>query len=193
MSPSEPHPVPLRELTAATAAGLGTLIASIEEADVELRRWRPGGSRPVTSGGYGEVVDGPFEVAWDGDELYSHNHAVGRSDLLGWAAVPGDRSRLHVDEVNYHDDGGQAFVAPGVPTVFLVAPPGDDVEPGDFVALWSDGSSGLNMAPGVWHTAPLPLADRATFHNRQGSIHATVGLWARREWGLLLDVPLRAP
>ncbi len=185
------HSVPLRDLTERSAAGFGTLISAIDDAVIEQRRWQPSGRRPLTSGGYGGVAEGPFDVYWDGDEMYSRNRAIGRADLLGWAAGPGERSRLLVDEVNYHDDGGQAFVAPGVPTVFLVAPPGDDVTPYDFVALYSDGSSGMNLHPGVWHTAPLPLVDSATFDNRQGSIHATVGLWASQEWGLLLDVPLR--
>lgn len=202
MSAFERHPVPVLPLTAETAEGLGTLITAIDEAEIAHRRWKPSGRRPVTSGGYGETVDGPFDIYWQGEMMFSHNQAVGRRDLLGWRCDPAearedrepeDHSRLLVEEVNYHDDGGQAFVAPGVPTVFLVAPPGDDVVPDAFVALYSDGSHGLNMHPGVWHTAPLPLTDRARFDNRQGSIHATVGLWSRAEWGLLFDVPLSAP
>ncbi len=199
MSHSDVHAVRLAALSEQTAAGLGTLITSIDEAEIDQRQWPASGSRPITSGGYGHTVDGPFEIYWQGEMMFSHNNAVDRRDLLGWRVdpsearedrEPGDRTRLLVDEVNYHDDGGQAFVAPGVPTVFLVAPPGDDVTPDDFVALYSDGTYGLNMHARVWHTAPLLLTPRATFDNRQGSIHATVGLWARREWGLLLDVPL---
>ncbi len=199
MSRSDPHPVPLLPLNEETASGLGTLFRSFEEAEIEQVRWRPSGRRPVTSGGYGETVQGPFDIFWRGEMMFSQNNAVDRSDLLGWRVDPSeaseqreavDHSRLLVDEVNYHDDGGQAFFAPGIPTVFLLAPPGDDVTPTDFVALYSDGSLGLAMHPGVWHTAPLPLAARATYENKQGSIHATVGLWARREWGVLFDVPL---
>ncbi len=203
MSPSEPaaktHRVPLLALDATTAKGLGTLITSIDEAEIEQRRWPPSGRRPVTSGGYGHTVEGPFDVYWQGEVMFSRNHAVGRADVLGWRVDPAeaseeraavDHTRRLVDEVNYHDHGGQAFIAPGVPTVFLLAPPGDDVTPDDFVALYSDGTHGVNMHPGVWHTAPLPLAARATFANKQGSIHATVALWAREEWDLLLDVPL---
>ena len=199
MSHSETHRVPLLALNAESAQGLGRLINSIEEAEIEQRKWVSSGSRPVTSGGYGTTAEGPFDIYWQGEMMFSKNHAMGRTDLLGWRRdptearddrEPEDHTRLLVDEVNHHDDGGQAFVAPGVPTVFLVAHPGDNVSPSDFVALYSDGEYGLSMHPGVWHTAPLPLADRATFDNKQGSIHATVGLWARQEWGLLLDVPL---
>lgn len=199
MSHSETHPVRLAPLSEETASGLGTLIAAIDEAEIEQRRWKPSGRRPVTSGGYGKTVAGPFDIYWKGEVMFSRNNAVDRTDLLGWRVDPSvarddrepvDRNRLLVDQVNYHDDGGQAFIAPGVPTVFLIAPPGDDVTPVDFVALYSDGGYGLNMHPGVWHTAPLPLALQATFDNKQGSIHATVGLWARDEWGVLLDVPL---
>jgi hypothetical protein len=199
MSHSETHSVPLVPLSRSAAKGLGTLISSIDEAEIRQRRWHPSGRRPVTSGGYGDTVEGPFDIYWQGEMMFSQNNAVGRADLLGWSVDPSearddreapDRSRLLVDEVNYHDDGGQAFIAPSVPTVFLLAPPGDDVKPDDFVAFYSDGTYGMNMDPGVWHTAPLPLAERATYDNKQGSIHATVALWAREEWGLLLDVPL---
>ena len=144
MSHSDVHAVRLAALSERTAAGLGTLITSIDEAEIDQRQWPASGSRPVTSGGYGHTVDGPFEIYWQGEMMFSHNNAVDRRDLLGWRVDPSearddrepeDRTRLLVDEVNYHDDGGQAFVAPGVPTVFLVAPPGDDVTPDDFVAL----------------------------------------------------------
>ena len=146
-------------------------------------------------------MDGPFEIYWQGEMMFSHNNAVDRRDLLGWRVDPSearddrepeDRTRLLVDEVNYHDDGGQAFIARGVPTVYLVASPGGDVTPDSFVALYSDGSVGINLHPGVWHTAPLPLSQSVTFDNKQGSIHATVGLWARQEFGRLLEVPLQA-
>ena len=182
--------------------GLGTIIRSIDEAEIELMQWPHSGKRPVTSGGHGSVVEGPFEIFWRGEMMFSRNLAMHREDCLGWRVDPEDASEeraaedhslILVDEVNYHADGGQAFIAPGVPTVFLVAPQGDDVGPGDFVALYSDGSLGLNMHTGVWHTAPLPLASRAVFDNRRGSVHATVGLWARREFGGLFEVPLRAP
>ena len=193
------HPVPLWPLSPETAAGFGTPITSIDEAEIEQHRWQATGHRPVTSGGYGQTVEGHFDIFWQGEMLYSHNNAVGRDDLLGWCVPPENaredrepdaRTRLLVDEVNYHDDGGQAFIAPGVPTVFLIALPGDNVTPEDFVALSSDGTYGLNMHPGVWHTAPIPLTSRATFDNKQGSIHATVALMAREEWALLLEVPL---
>ena len=201
--PSEPNfRVKLLPLTERSVGEMGTIIRDIDEADIELVKWRPSGTRPVTSGGYGHVAEGPFEIFWRGETMYSRNLAVDREDLLGWRVDPNeaqedqepqDRSLLLVDEVNYHDDGGQAFIARGVPTVFLVAPPGDEPSPDDFVALYSDGTAGLNMRPGVWHTAPLPLADRAVYDNKQGSIHATMGLWARKEWGALFEVPLLVP
>ena len=200
MSHSEIFSVPLVALNEETASGLGTLIRSIDEATIEQRRWTPSGRRPLTSGGHGHTVEGLFDIYWNGEMMFSRNHAFDRTDLLGWSVDPSeasehrdsiDRSRLLVDHVNYHDDGGQAFVAPGIPTVFLLAPPGDNVDPSDFIAIHSDGTFGMNMHPGVWHTAPLPLASKATFNNKQGSIHATVGIRAREEWDLLLDVPLR--
>ncbi len=34
------------------------------------------------------------------------------------------------------------------------------------------------------------ITDRRWWTGGLSSVHATVGLWARQEWGLLLDVPL---
>ena len=161
MSGSETHSVPLIPLSAASAEGLGTLIRSIDDATIEQRPWNPYGSRPVTSGGHGETIEGPFDIFWKGEMMFSQNNAVNRRDLLGWRVDPTeasedrepvDRAHLLVDEVNYHDDGGQAFIAPGVPTVYLLAPSGDDITPDRFVAVYSDGTYGMNMHPGVWHT-----------------------------------------
>ena len=87
---------------------------------------------------------------------------------------------------------GQRDQLPGLHRPRL-APPGDDVQLGEFVALYTDGTAGLNTRPGVWHTAPLPLAESVTYRTKQGSVHATVGLWSREEFGLLLEVPLVAP
>ena len=202
MLPSDTHPVPLLPLTEETAAPFGELIDNIADAEIELVPWRVHGSRAVTSGGFGDVIEGQFHCFWRGEMMFGRNHAVGREDLLGWRVdptvasedgEPADRSLLLVDEVNYHDDGGQAFWSPGEPTVFLLAPPGDDVRPDDFVALYTDGRAGVNTNPGVWHTAPLPISESVTYLTKQGSIHATVGLWAREEFGILLEVPLRAP
>jgi hypothetical protein len=197
--------VPLLPLTAETARGIGTVFQRWEEAQVELRPWPARSKRPLHPGtGYGQVVEGPFEIFWRGQVLFSRNNAIGRDDVLGWAvepgaaredvAVPADRPHILVGFVNYHDDGGQAFgPRNGVPTVYLAAAPKEEVTPADFVALYSDGRLGLAMHAGVWHTAPLPLGLSEQYDNKQGSIHATIDCDFLVEQNLLLKVPLRAP
>ncbi len=170
MSHLDTHTVPLLALDGDTAAGLGTLISSINEAEIEQRVWNPYGSRPVTSGGRGATVEGPFDIYWRGEMMFSENSAVGRTDLLGWRVEPSlasekrepvNRDRLLVDEVNYHDDGGQAFIAPGIPTVFLLAPPGDDITQtrAKSCAPWNRcGSTSIPSWVDPPHSCPTPAS-----------------------------------
>ena len=74
-----------------------------------------------------------------------------------------------------------------------LALPGDDVTPEQFVAFWFDGSQGLYIHPNVWHEAVFPLAERASFDDRQGAVHARVSVNFVEEFDCYLAVPLRAP
>lgn len=196
--------VPLRTLSAENAKGLGKVFRSFDRAEIKLRQWPAQDSRPISPGtGYGGIIEGSFEVYWKGEVLKAKNNAVGRSYTLGWLkeprlarediTAPPDRPSILVSFFNYHPDGGQAFISRNqLPTVFLVAPPGDNVRPEDFVALYSDGTLGLSLFPGVWHQAPFPLSERDIYDNKQGSVHACVDLDFLIEEELLLSVPLRA-
>ena len=61
----------------------------------------------------------------------------------------------------------------------------------DLVNYHDDGGSSLH--PGVWHLGPVPLSQRGRYQNKQGGIHATVGIYAQQEFGGLFKVPLRKP
>ena len=79
-----------------------------------------------------------------------------------------------------------SFVAP-------LALPGDDLAPEQFVAFYIDGGKGLYIHPHVWHEGVFPLADTAKFYDEQGKVHARVSCNIANEFGVLLEVPLRAP
>lgn len=91
-------------------------------------------------------------------------------------------------------DGGQLFFPlDGSAFVVPLAPAGDDVTPGDFVAFHVAAGRGLYVAPGVWHEAAFPIAPRGRFHDEQGRVHARVSCNVATEFGVLLSVPLSAP
>lgn len=56
----------------------------------------------------------------------------------------------------FHTDAGQAFY-PSLhrPTVFLVGPIKDTLEPEDVRAFYSDGNTGVCLGLKVWHTMPI--------------------------------------
>ncbi len=115
------------------------------------------------TGNEGGIVEDSFEMVRRGEIQHAVNHAVGRSYITGWFAdpatasasrAPRDTSRIFTHEANYHPDGGQIFFPrDGAPFVALLARPGDDVTPDDFVAFHCDGSFGIHIDPG---TPPSP-------------------------------------
>ena len=103
------------------------------------------------------------------------------------------RRHIFVRDANYHPDGGQVFYPKTrQPFVMLLAPAttGDDVKPEDFTAFAFDGDGGFQIAPNVWHQAPLEADDVIVFNNKQSSVFACVGVDTVHEFGVYLRVPL---
>lgn len=158
-------------------------------------------SPTADSGDEAGTTEGEFESDWRGEVLYARNSAVGGSYILGYSTDPGAASpegnerasRVLLWHANYHPDGGQLFwpLVPG-PFVVPLAPPGDDVRPDQFVAFRSDGTTGIYVAPGVWHDGAFPVGRRGRWLTRQGRVHARVSCDFAREFGCLLEVPLLA-
>lgn len=201
------HDVPLVRATEASLRGYGLLVEEPRGHPIEIVTWPQPGWRTMDpgTGNEGGTTSGIFDFWWDGDTLYGKNQAVASNFyLLGWSRNPdelksrpgiaADRSRILLWHANYHPDGGQlffplnseAFVCP-------LALPGDDVRPDQFVAFYVDGGKGLYVHPNVWHEAVFPLAERASFHDEQGRVHARISCNFAREFGVFLNVPLRAP
>jgi ureidoglycolate lyase len=199
------HELRLVEATPESLEGYGWMTSSYEAAKIEITPWPTQGRRPIDpgTGDQAGTVEGIFEAWWAGDVLYGRNNAVGDSYLFGWSCDPRqasedatnpDRSKVLFWHANYHPDGGQLFFPlERKPFIAPLALPGDEVTPTDFVAFYFGGNCGLYIHPGIWHAAPFPLDERATFAGKQGAVHARVSCDFAEEFGTYLQVPMRKP
>lgn len=63
-----------------------------------------------------------------------------------------DSFPLQIKMLERHPHGSQAFIPlKGQPFLIVVAPPADQPDPTKMRLFVSDGSQGVNYAPGVWH------------------------------------------
>ena len=196
--------VPLRPATAETLRGFARIIHNFAAAEVEVVPWPVAGRRPLDpgTGVGGGVTEGEFEFTRVGDFQYAENHAVAGRYVTGWYADPAeasessagdDWSKIYTTEANYHPDGSQIFFPRNrTPFVALLALPGDDIRPDDFVAFACDGSFGIDVLPNVWHQPIYPLRSPAVFDDKQGRVHGCVSVDFLREFRTYLEVPLRA-
>ncbi|MGB7274925.1 MAG: ureidoglycolate lyase [Geitlerinemataceae cyanobacterium] len=192
------YDVPLKKLNSKNAQGLGTVFTNFEDVELELCPWPTLGKRPLISqGGYGSVIEEEFKVYCQGSTMLSAGHQNARGGATGKIlSEPESNSKyVLVNWLSAHLDAGEAFIPKnGEPSIFLLAPPKDDVKPEDFVALYCDGSCGISMHPGVWHTTPLSLSEQEVVYKRkQGSIYATVDCVLSKEHNTWLKIPLRQP
>ncbi len=191
--------------TPQTLRGFGHIVRDFAAEPVTIVTWPQAGRRPIVPGTGNEagIVEDSFVMQRRGEVQHAVNLAVGRSYITGWFNDPGlasedrepaDTRRLYTHEANYHPDGGQVF-APREAAAFvaLLAPPGDDVTPEDFVAFHCDGSFGIHIDPNVWHQPMFPLRPHAVFDDKQGRVHACVAVDFVSEFGCYLEVPLEVP
>ncbi|MEA5469994.1 ureidoglycolate lyase [Spirulina sp. 06S082] len=192
------HEVPLKPLNPENARGLGIVFTEIAEVQIELCKWPTSGKRPlIAKGGYGTVIEEEFTIYRKGSTLFSAGHQNARGGATGKIISKPNSNTPYilVNWLSAHLDAGEAFIPKnGEPSIFLVAPPQEDVKPEDFVALYSDGTLGISMHPGVWHTTPLSLCEREIVYQRkQGSIYATVDCFLSKEHNACLKIPLGQP
>ncbi len=198
MTTANYYQVPLKRLNSENAQGVGVVFEAFEEAEIELCKWPTQGKRPlIAKGGYGTVIKEEFRVYWHGSAMGSAGHQNARGGVTGKiiSDPESDSKSVLVHWLSAHLDAGEAFIPKnGEPSIFLVAPPKDNVKPEDFVALYCDGSCGISIHPGVWHTAPLSLSNQEVVYQRkQGSIYATVDCFLLKEHNTWLKIPLRQP
>ena len=193
--------MPVVDATPEALDGYGLLVDDPEDCEIEIVRWPAQGSRPVDpdTGDQGGTTTGTFVSEWKGDILYGRNEAVGGHYILAYGEEPGRADPTHTRaprrimlwHANYHPDGGQLFF-PLEKKPFLVplAPPGDDVEPAQFVCFRFDGSRGLYIHPNIWHEGVFTTAGTQRFFDQQGAVHARVSVDFAREFGCLLEAPI---
>ena len=140
-------------------------------------------------------MSGAFRYRWEGEYLKAVNDAVGGDYVNGRLpcdVLPSNRTHVLVREANYHPDGGQVFYPKSKsPFVALLALPGDEVKPQDFVAFYFDGSFGLQIKANIWHQPIYPVDDEAEFDGKQGAVHACVAIDIMDEFETYLKVPLK--
>jgi hypothetical protein len=196
------HRMPVVRATPTTLADFGELIDDPAAVEIEIVRWPSAGHRPVDTdtGTGGGLKQGIFESAWDGDVLYGRNSAVGGHYVLAYATEPAlaqtgharPPARMLLWHANYHPDGGQLFhPLERRPFYVPLARPGDDVRPEDFICFAFDGAQGLYIHPNIWHEGVFALDGRLSFTDRQGAVHARVSVDFAREFGCLLEAPIK--
>ncbi len=166
---AEVYEVPLVIATEESLQGFGHIVYDYEKEEVIIVTWPTQGWRPVVpeTGRGGGIVEDSFTMNRKGNLLYAENHAVNRRFITGWYddpaepneyAKPEQFKHVYTHEANYHPDGGQVFFpVDGMTFVALLAKPGDDITPKDFVALYCNGSFGIQIEPNVWHQPMFPV------------------------------------
>jgi ureidoglycolate lyase len=199
------HRVPQLRATNESLRGFGHLVPEFTRGSVTIVTWPQAGWRPIVpgTGNEGGIVEDSFVMERQGEIQHAVNQAVNRSYVTGWFTdpalasanrQPSDTRRIYTHEANYHPDGGQVFSPKaGAAFVALLAKPGDDVQPEDFIAFYCDGTFGIHIDPGVWHQPVFPLDARAVFDDKQGRVHACVAVDFVTEFGCYLEVPLVPP
>jgi hypothetical protein len=195
--------MPLVDATPATLKGYGHLIDDRSQCRIEIVRWPAQGRRPVDAdtGDQGGTTEGVFISEWRGDILYGRNEAVDGHYILAYARAPESARTDHSDlprrmllwHANYHPDGGQLFFPlQSQPFYVPLALPGDDVTPAAFVCFRFDGRQGLYIHPNIWHEGVFGLHGTQRFFDQQGAVHARVSVDFAREFGCLLEAPIRS-
>jgi ureidoglycolate lyase len=199
------HEAPVIVATDTTLKGYGCLVHDAKTFPIKIVRWPAQGRRPIeqNSGDQGGVDEKLFEYGWKGETLYARHRAVGASQVFNWTNSPnatatrrsnGVRECALIWRATYHPDGGQLFSpVRRHPYIALLALPGDDVTPEQFVAFRCDGSSVLYIHPNIWHAPPVPLDDKAEFFSRYGRVHACVSIDLVKQFDCYVAAPLRSP
>lgn len=186
------YELPVVIATEESLRGLATVVYDFDAEEVLQVQWPYTGTRSLDPDtGFGGVVSGLFSFNWVDGKLKATNESVGGR----YTVCTSDDKWIYTQEANYHPDGGQVVcpVEPDllIPFYVVLAPPGDDVTPENFIAFYCDGTFGIQILPNVWHQPVIPasIGDSIHFNNKQGSIHGCVEVNTLKEFGKWLVIP----
>jgi len=183
------HKVPIIIANNENFKPYGNIVENYEEEKVIIVAWNTSGWRELenNTGIGGGYVEGTFTYKYDDKFLYSTNNAVSCSYITGILNGP----KILTREANYHPDGGQIFFPlSNDPFILLLALPGDDIKPTDFIGFYFDGSCGCQIKPNIWHQPAYPLVKEAIFMTKQGAIHGCVCYDSVKEDNIMLEINL---
>ena len=133
--------VKVEPLTAAAFGPFGQVIETFDEAKPEVR--------------VGALTENAYTVTADVSNPPPEKLSLSEGRLRAHFAC--------------HDDAGQSFYpSRHCPTIFFVAPVQPTVEPENFRAFYSDGSTGICMKLLVWHTMPVCLKGEEVYLTSRG-------------------------
>ena len=193
---NSPFKVPLVKATPESLKGYGTICTDYDNEIIEITPWPVNGWRKLYpgTGNMAGIISGDFNLSWKGDTTRLQNKAAGwdlATGRLPKGVQTNKRTSVLVREANYHPDGGQLFYPKdGKPFVLMLALPGDDVTPKDFVAFHFDGSFGVQIHANIWHQPVCSMVEKSELLTKQGAIHACVVLDFVKELGQYVEVPL---
>ena len=168
--------VSMRPLTQENLGDLGTVFTNEDWHKIQVPQvqWTsPTGRQVLDSKGLSQLVEGDMTVAWESESLSAYNQAINYEcrDL----AHRDREGNIYLEWFNRHEDGGRAFICPDHKLLYVIAAPVSDPKPQDFQAFVSNGSHGVILQSGVWHTNPIPLEDnQVCITTRQCELDATV-------------------
>lgn len=185
------HNVPIIHATPDNFKEYGKIVYDYDTESVIITPWPVNGHRPLMpgTGSDGGITEGKFEYWHEGEYIHAKNMAVGGNYIIGRNV---DNKYILTREANYHPDGGQVFwPIDKCPFILLLAKPGDNITPNDFVGFYFDGTYGAQIWPNIWHQPVYHIGrNNALYMTKQGKIHACVGLDTIIEWSTWLKLDL---
>ncbi len=185
--------VPIIRATPENFKDYGRIVNDYANEQVIIKPWPVSGSRQLMpgTGADGGETEGIFSYWFVDGYLHAKNRAVGGSYITGRLFD----NVILTREANYHPDGGQVFWAPnGCPFILLLARPGDDITPSDFVGFYFEGIQAVQIWPDIWHQPVYPVGrNSADFMTKQGKVHGCVGVDFINEFGVWLAINLSEP
>ncbi|WP_428242695.1 methyltransferase domain-containing protein [Gynuella sp.] len=113
--------------------------------------------RMETGRGLAPLGTDDMTMTWQQEVLHARNKVL--KHCYENIAYRDEQHGYFIEWFNQHVESGQKFYCPGVPLLYVLAAPGDHPKAQDFKAFIADGSHGVIINPGVWHTNPIPLID----------------------------------